>query len=94
MTALRNQQRTSRIRIMGAMAGALVLIALASELLGGAATPRSDLQGEPVLPGFAETRAEASQIRITLADATYTLLLRPGAGGWKAAMAIPSAPTG
>lgn len=81
MTVLRNQQRTFRIRIMGAVAGALVLIALASELLGGTATPRGDLQGEPVLPGFAQTRAEASQIRITLADETYTLFAAPG--GWR-----------
>ena len=81
MTVLRNQQRTFRIRIMGAVAGALVLIALASELMGGTATPRGDLQGEPVLPGFAETRAEASQIRITLADETYTLFAAPG--GWR-----------
>ncbi|MBA4225528.1 MAG: hypothetical protein C0456_02765 [Hyphomonas sp.] len=81
MTAQRSQQRTFRVRIMAAVAGGLVLIALASQLLGSAPAPRSDLQGEPVLPGFAAVRAEAAEIRVTLADESYTLFATPG--GWR-----------
>ena len=81
MSALRNQQRTFRIKIMSAVAGTLALAAIASQFLGAPPAPRSDLQGELVLPGFAEARAEAAQIRITLADETYTLFSSPG--GWR-----------
>ena len=81
MTALRNQQRTFRVRIMAAVAGGLVLAAIASQFIGAAPPPRSDLQGAPVLPGFAEVRAQASEIRVTLADETYTLFATPG--GWR-----------
>lgn len=81
MTAQRSQQRTFRVRIMAALAGSLVLMALASQFLGSAPAPRSDLQGEPVLPGFAEVRAGAKEIRVTLADESYTLFATPG--GWR-----------
>lgn len=81
MTALRNQHRAFRIKVMGAVAGALVLAAIGSQFLGAPAAPRSDLQGEPVLPGFAATRAAAAEIRITLADESYTLFSTPG--GWR-----------
>lgn len=81
MTALKNQNRAFRIRILGAVAGALVLAAVASQFLGAPAAPRSDMMGEPVLPGFAQIRASATEIRITLADESYTLFSTPG--GWR-----------
>lgn len=81
MTALKNQSRAFRIRIMGALTGVLVLAAIGSQFLGAPAAPRNDLQGELVLPGFAQMRATATQIRITLADETYTLFATPG--GWR-----------
>lgn len=81
MTALKNQHRALRIRVMAALAGILVLAAIGSQFLGAPGAPRSDLQGEPVLPGFAQARAEATAIRITLADESYTLFATPG--GWR-----------
>jgi len=81
MTALRSQHRSFRIKVMGALAGALVLTALGSQFLGTPAAPRSDLEGELVLPGFAQMRAVATEIRITLADESYTLFATPG--GWR-----------
>lgn len=81
MTTLRGQQRTFRVRIMAAIAGGLVLAAIASQFLGAAPTPRSDIHGQPVLPGFAAVRADAKEIRVTLADESYTLFATPG--GWR-----------
>lgn len=81
MTALRNYHRAFRIRIMAALAGGLVLAAIGSQFLGTSHAPRNDLQGELVLPGFAQMRAAATQIRITLADENYTLFATPG--GWR-----------
>lgn len=81
MTALKNQSRAFRIRIMSALAGVLVIAAVGSQFLGAPAAPRSDFQGDPVLPGFAQTRADATEIRITLADQSYTLFATPE--GWR-----------
>ncbi|KCZ98735.1 hypothetical protein HPO_09273 [Hyphomonas polymorpha PS728] len=81
MTAGRSQQRTFRVRIMAALAGGLAVAAIASQFIGSAPAPRSDLQGQPVLPGFAQVRADAREIRVTLADESYTLFATPG--GWR-----------
>ncbi|MFN4025498.1 MAG: DUF4340 domain-containing protein [Hyphomonas sp.] len=81
MSTPRDHQRAIRVRIMAAIAGALILIALAGQFIGQPAQPRSDLTGRPVLPGFAEVRAAASAIRVTLADETYSLAATPD--GWR-----------
>lgn len=81
MRSQQNSQRAFRIRIMSALAGVLVLAAIGSQMIGSSDAPRSDRQGSPVLPGFTATRAEATQIRITLADETYTLFAT--ADGWR-----------
>lgn len=81
MSTPRDHQRAVRVRIMAAFAGALTLLAIAGQLIGQPSQPRSDLSGRPVLPGFAEIRASASAIRVTLADETYALAATPD--GWR-----------
>ena len=77
---LRHAQRQSRVRLMAAIAGGLALLAAGAEFTGRTAEPRSDQAGKPVLPGFAELRETASEIRITLADESYALAASPD--GW------------
>jgi hypothetical protein len=81
MSTVRDLQRTRRTLAMAALAGALTLLALVSYLGGGSAAPVSERTGKPVLPGFAETRAEASAIRVTLADESYMLVAT--GEGWR-----------
>lgn len=81
MSELRGQQRRFRVRIMAGAAGALVLAAIFSQCAGPGGPPESSLTGQPVLPGFESVRAEAKEIRITLADETYTLFATPS--GWR-----------
>lgn len=81
MTAGRSNERTRRLKIMGALAAVLVVAAAGSQLLDRPAGARNDIQGNPVLPGFAAARAEASAIRITLADDSYGLYATPE--GWR-----------
>lgn len=82
---LREAQRRRRVLTMAALAGGLGLLALAAEFAGHAPAPRSDLTGRPVLPGFTEVRADAREIRVTLADASYSLVAAPE--GWQLAEA-------
>lgn len=65
---------------MAAIAGGLAVIAIGAEFAGRSPEPRSDLTGRPVLPGFAQLRETASEIRITLADESYALAASPD--GW------------
>lgn len=81
MTPQRSTQRAFRIKIMSTVAGVLALAAIGSQMIGSPQGPRNDLEGSLVLPDFAATRAEAAQIRITLADDSYTLFASPG--GWR-----------
>lgn len=81
MSNVRSQQRAFRVRIMAVIAGGLALLAIAAQFLGQPPQPRSDLAGRPVLPGFAEVRATASAIRVTLADEAYSLAATPD--GWR-----------
>lgn len=74
MSGVRDRQRTRRTLAMAALAAVLTLLAALSYLGGGHTAPQSARTGEPVFPDFAETRAGASAIRITLADESYTLV--------------------
>lgn len=81
MSTLRDRQRTRRTLVLAGLAAALSLLAVAAQLGGGAPMATSVRTGEPVFPDFAAQRAEASAIRITLADETY-LLVATGEG-WR-----------
>jgi hypothetical protein len=67
--------------VMTGLAGALSLLAVISHLGGGGLAPTSERTGKPVLPGFAEQRAEVSEIRVTLADERYSLFAT--GEGWR-----------
>lgn len=81
MSTLRDRQRTRRTLVMAGLAGALSLLAIAAHLGGGAPVRTSERTGEPVFPDFSAQRAEASGIRITLADETYMLVA--ASDGWR-----------
>lgn len=81
MSAVRDRQRTRRTLALAAMAGAMCLLAIAAYLGGGGAVMTSERTGNPVFPDFEAQRAEASGIRITLADESYTLV--PTGEGWR-----------
>lgn len=88
MSTVRDIQRTVRLRAMTLVAGALTVLAIAVHVAGGPATLRNERAGKPVLPDFAAQRGDASAIRVTLADESYTLARGPdgwqvdGAGGY------------
>lgn len=73
MTQLREQQRRKRLLILAGGAGGLSLLALLTGLGGESAKTADALTGKPVLENFADVRNQASQIRVTLADETYSL---------------------
>lgn len=81
MTVARSRQRIRRLQIMGAIAGGLSLLALLAHMGDGDNPVVSGRTGQPVIPDFAAVRAEASEIRVTLADESYTLV--NGEDGWK-----------
>lgn len=81
MSTLRDRQRTRRTLVMAGLAAALSLLAIAAHLGGGAPVRTSERTGEPVFPDFSAQRAEASAIRITLADETYMLVA--ASDGWR-----------
>lgn len=81
MSSLRDAQRTRRMLVMAGLAAALSLLAILSHLGGESLAPASDRTGKPVLPGFADQRAEASEIRVTLADERYSLFAT--GEGWR-----------
>lgn len=81
MSTLRDQQRTRRTWILGAMAAILTVIAALAQLGGNTATPVSPRTGEAVMPDFSGLRAEAGEIRITLADDSYSLFAT--GEGWR-----------
>jgi hypothetical protein len=80
MTELRDRQRIRRLQILGALAAALSLLAIVTHLDFGSGPVRSGRMGQPVLPDFAGIRADAAEIRVTLADETYRLINT--ADGW------------
>lgn len=83
MTASRSRQRAQRVRLMGALAAGLVVAAIGLQFTGPRGVPQSSLTGQSVLPGFEDIRAQAEEIRITLADEHYTLFATPE--GWRLA---------
>lgn len=80
MSSLRDRQRTRRVLIMAGLA-ALLAAAATGVSLGSAGTPRSERTGRRVLPDFTAQRAEATGIRVILADESYMLMAT--GEGWK-----------
>ncbi|MFN7180455.1 DUF4340 domain-containing protein [Hyphomonas sp.] len=80
MSTLRDARRGRRVLVMAGVAGALAAMAALANM-GGAAAPRSERTGKPVLPDFAAKRAEATGIRVILADESYMLVAT--GEGWK-----------
>ena len=74
MTELRQRQRRKRLQILAAAAGVLTVLAVLVNLDFRGGPVQTGRTGQPVLPDFAETRAEAAEIRVTLADESYRLL--------------------
>lgn len=66
---------------MAAIAALLSVAGILSHLSTPAGLPESDRAGKPVLPNFDAARAEASEIRITLADERYSLVAT--GEGWR-----------
>lgn len=81
MSTLRDKQRTQRIWMLAGLAAGLGFIALIALLGGNTATPVSPRTGQAVMPDFSSLRAEASEIRVTLADDTYSLFAT--GEGWR-----------
>ncbi len=81
MSTIRDQQRTNRTLIMAALAGALTLLAIVTQITGGAPVPRSERSGSAVFPDFTAQSGNTHAIRITLADESYTLVAT--GEGWR-----------
>lgn len=80
MSDIRLRQRTRRIQALGAVAGLLTVLAVVLNI-GGHDTPQNTgRMGKLVLPAFSGVRADATEIRITLADESYSLINGPD--GW------------
>jgi len=80
VTDIRLRRRARQIQFLGALAGLLTVLAVIVNI-GGHDTPQSTgRMGKLVLPDFANARADAAEIRITLADESYTLINGPD--GW------------
>ncbi|MCA8900750.1 MAG: DUF4340 domain-containing protein [Hyphomonas sp.] len=79
-TDTRSEQRRRRLQLMGAAAFLLTALAIIMSLDLGRAKPDLGRQGQSVLPEFASVRADAAEIRITLADESYKLI--NSANGW------------
>ena len=74
MTELRERQRRKRLQALGIVAAVLCVLAVLAQMDFHAGPARSARTGQPVLPDFAAIRAEAAEIRVTLADESYRLL--------------------
>ncbi|MDJ0919760.1 MAG: DUF4340 domain-containing protein [Henriciella sp.] len=74
MSALLDQKRRARVIRLAVVAVVLWLVVFASGWLAPSGTSSHARLGEPVLPGFAETRREAQRIRFSMADDAYTIL--------------------
>ncbi len=81
MSHVRTRQRLRRLQIMAGIAGGLTLLTVLAYSLGGPRIASSARAGNPVIPNFGAIRAEASEIRVTLADESYTLVNTQK--GWK-----------
>lgn len=79
MSAHAESRRKTVIRLAIAAIVLWGLLFLGSLISGPSSDTHADM-GQPVLPGFAESRLEATQIRFTMADERYTLVRT--ASGW------------
>jgi hypothetical protein len=80
MISPRNRKLARKLIILAVIAGGLWVILGLTNLTSA---PKSSLHadmGKPVLAGFSQARSEASRIRFTLADESYTLART--ADGW------------
>ena len=74
MTDLRGRQRTRRLQILGGVAIVLTLLTLIAQIDFNSSPRQTGRTGQPVIPDFAAIRADAAEIRVTLADESYRLL--------------------
>lgn len=80
MTELRARQRTKRLQILAGVAAVLTLLTILTHLDFGSGPAQTGRMGQPVIPDFTTVRAEAAEIRVTLADESYRLINGPD--GW------------
>lgn len=80
MSSLRDARRGRRVMVMAGLGGVLTVLAVLANM-GGATALQSERTGKPVLPDFSEKRAEATGIRVTLAEQSYILVAT--GEGWK-----------
>lgn len=80
MSRLRDARRGRRVVVMAGLAALLSVLAIVTHT-GGSDMPRTGRAGKPVLPDFAARRAEATAIRVILADESYMLVAT--GEGWK-----------
>ena len=80
MTELRARLRRKRLQALAIIAAVLTVLTLISQIDFNAHPVQTGRTGQPVLPDFAAIRADAAEIRVTLADESYRLL--NGADGW------------
>lgn len=80
MSSVRTQKINRRLILLASIALGLWLLLGLSSLTSPPASGTHNRMGEPVLPGFAEIRADASKIKFTLADEAYTL--QRTSAGW------------
>jgi len=76
----RAEQRKRRIQLLGATAVLLTALAVIVHLNLGGAHRDTGRTGQPVIPDFATIRADAAEIRVTLADESYRLV--NSVNGW------------
>ena len=67
-------RRRRTLLILASIAGALTLLAGLNSILQGGRAQLDERMGQPVIEGFAEMRADASEISVQLADDSYTLV--------------------
>ncbi|MEZ5953727.1 MAG: DUF4340 domain-containing protein [Hyphomonas sp.] len=80
MSEQRSEQRKRRIQLLGATAALLTVLAIIVHLDLGHDARDMGRNGQAVLPDFAAIRADAAEIRVTLADESYRLV--NSANGW------------
>ena len=80
MSELRGRQRRKRLQILAGIAVTLIVLTLISYIDFAHAPRQTGRTGQPVLPDFAAIRADAAEIRVTLADESYRLI--SSANGW------------
>ena len=80
MSAKRDAKRRQTVLRLTAVAAGLWVALLIAGMMTSAVNGDHSKLGEPVLPGFSETRTDAQKIRFTMADDAYTLVRT--ARGW------------